>query len=302
MTDATTTRPDAERFIVTCRKIDERARSIAHAIPDVMYTWADVHYAEKGAIGTQVSYSVDLDPDDVERFELAHNLIDLVRIGDHGLGDYLGEQQDPEIPASIEDFLELAGLDPAGTELPAERVYRTGQVLDQGREGACTFFAVTNWLNAYPIPGNYDSAYAQQGYLRTKQVDEWPGTDYSGSSVEAALKVARERGKIDTWTRTRDEAAAERFFKLKSGIVWSMPWTEGMYRADLRGFIRPTGRTVGRHAIYQYSHTRYGTWGMYNSWGLDFGSRGKGWLAKADRPKLRAIGPVEAHLPLQVAA
>ncbi len=41
-----------------------------------------------------------------------------------------------------------------------------------------------------------DNAYAFKVYKRAQQLDEWPGEDYGGSSVNAACKVLRERGFI----------------------------------------------------------------------------------------------------------
>lgn len=303
--NAGTRNPDAERYIVTVRKLPESERSISHGYMDVL-DFEDVHDETSAPIGAQVSWSADLDPDMVEHFERATNLIDLVRISDNGLGALRVTPDADPIRDNLVDLEKIVAeaLDEA-TTLPAEKYYKTGRINDQQREGACTFFAATNFLNAEPIAGDYDSQYAFQGYYRTKEVDPFPGTNYDGSTVGAACKVLLERGKIESRVgNTQDEAVMERYFKGvgRHGLILSMPWLEGMYRPDARGFIRPTGRVVGRHAIYLYGWTRYGSWGLFNSWGRNFGSLGKAWLAAADRPKLRAGGVVEAHAPIQMAA
>jgi hypothetical protein len=61
---------------------------------------------------------------------------------------------------------------------------------DQGSEGACVGFGVSRaqtMLNRV----EYD---ALELYHAAQQVDEWPGDDYDGTSVNAGLKVARDRG------------------------------------------------------------------------------------------------------------
>ncbi|HXG72823.1 MAG TPA: hypothetical protein VNJ04_19685 [Gemmatimonadaceae bacterium] len=63
---------------------------------------------------------------------------------------------------------------------------------NQGREGACTGFAVCralSWLNRE----RYD---AFELYRQAQRQDDWPGEDYSGTSVRAALDVARTRGPV----------------------------------------------------------------------------------------------------------
>lgn len=61
---------------------------------------------------------------------------------------------------------------------------------DQGSEGACVGFGSSRMMSLLNRK-KYD---AQWLYKRAQQFDEWPGTDYEGTSVRAALDVLREEG------------------------------------------------------------------------------------------------------------
>jgi hypothetical protein len=63
---------------------------------------------------------------------------------------------------------------------------------DQGREGACVGFAVCRALSLVNRE-RYDGV---ELYRQAQRQDEWPGEDYSGTSLRAGLDVARERGPI----------------------------------------------------------------------------------------------------------
>lgn len=61
---------------------------------------------------------------------------------------------------------------------------------DQGSEGACVGFAVSR-LQTLANRRVYN---AFSVYYRAKQVDEWPGENYDGTSLRAGLEVIRTEG------------------------------------------------------------------------------------------------------------
>lgn len=300
---------DAERYLVTCHKLPYEERDVAHASP-FMDTYEEVH---PGQVGMQVTYSVDLDEEWVESFRQASNLVDLLKVSDYPLGFVSDREEGSDNPIeqhplathveglNLPDFggtIELAGNDPQ-LRAPVERYWRTGSPLDQGQEGACTGFSATNFLNAEPIMGRLGNDYAFEVYKRAQQLDEWPGEDYDGSSVNAACKVLRERGFIKeyAWARTFDEI--HKWLLYKGGIMLGMDWYEGMYRPDVQGFIRPTGRQTGGHAIFCRGVSKWGSLRLFNSWGDGWGNHGRCWLSKADclwlmrSPSFRAAAAVQ---------
>src|SRR5687767_6414967 len=80
------------------------------------------------------------------------------------------------------------------------RTRRQYQYLDQGREGACTGFGAAKALGQTPIRrADVSNALAQSIYNRAKQLDEWPGEDYEGSSVLGAMQTVKEAGFISAY-------------------------------------------------------------------------------------------------------
>lgn len=142
---------------------------------------------------------------------------------------------------------------------------------------------------------------AYQMYKDCQRNDEWPGENYSGTSVVAACRTMIRDGQIQRAgvTSSFDAMTA---WKLRRGpLMMSLPWFEGCYRTDSRGFIRPTGRKVGGHAILDYGVSRWLTGYLKNSWGLGFGIRGTGYVAAADyRWWMRSGG--RAYTAIQVKA
>jgi len=71
-------------------------------------------------------------------------------------------------------------------------------VLDQGREGACTGFALATVVNYLLRTGNghvqTSEASPRMLYVMAKRYDEWPGEDYEGSSARGAMKGWHKHG------------------------------------------------------------------------------------------------------------
>lgn len=61
---------------------------------------------------------------------------------------------------------------------------------DQGSEGACVGFGISRALTMLNRV-KYDAMWL---YDEAQKVDEWPGEDYDGTSVNAGLKVAKAQG------------------------------------------------------------------------------------------------------------
>jgi hypothetical protein len=68
---------------------------------------------------------------------------------------------------------------------------------DQGQEGACVGFASSRMMTLL----NRERYDGRQLYYHAQRVDEWPGTNYSGTSVRAAMDVLREAGPYDLKSR-----------------------------------------------------------------------------------------------------
>lgn len=171
-----------------------------------------------------------------------------------------------------------------------------GPVLDQGAEGACAGFAAAGEAAASPVRcKGIDDGYARAWYERAKQLDEWPGEDYDGTSINATMKVGRERGLWDSyhWAFGVDEVR----LALKLGpVVIGIPWYESMYETGKGGLVVVEGEQVGGHAILLTGWApRFGrlsrspeVFRWRNSWGPTYGVQGNGYVTAADLARLLA--------------
>lgn len=181
--------------------------------------------------------------------------------------------------------------------------------LDQGREGACVGFSIAHELRAKPkiVPG-VDTALAMRIYKRAQFLDPWPGEQYSGTSVLAGVKAARELGHISEfrWAFGVDDLALA--VSRKGPAILGIPWYRSMYRPTMvqhplmkapAPFIQVGGEIVGGHAILCRGYNRrYRAFVLHNSWGLGWGNGGRAWITYDDMATLLRPGQGEAVIPI----
>lgn len=205
------------------------------------------------------------------------------------------------------------------------KLWTPGPLFDQGREGACVGFAWTGELCAspcpdYTVPQTTGNQYASAYYRRCKQIDEWEGEDYSGTSVLAGAKVGRERGAWESyyWCFNMEDV---RNAVISTGpVVIGVPWYRSMYRTADNGLVtvdKDSG-LAGGHAILltgyhpnlrlnqngRYQYLRAFRW--RNSWGGAYGylntrtgqRNGNGWIAYAQLEELFTMWGTEACIPV----
>jgi len=171
---------------------------------------------------------------------------------------------------------------------PRSYTWRCNINLDQGPDGACTGFAVSHEAAARPkeIQGiTYDTAFAV--YERAKEIDEWPGEDYDGSSVLAAMKAGVEQGWYEEYRWAFGEADLAWAVGHCGPAVLGINWYSDMFDPDENGFVKPTGHVAGGHAILcnGYSYTKR-IYRLHNSWGPNWGIDGHVFITAEDMDKL----------------
>lgn len=185
------------------------------------------------------------------------------------------------------------------------RRWSGGVTLDQGREGACVGFGWTQEFLSSPRPYHAASAvraneYAREFYYRCRQVDEWPGENYDGTSVLAGAQVAVERGLIESyWWCTSIEDVRDAVIEL-GPVVIGIPWYYNMYFTRESGLVEPSGDLVGGHCILIDEYhpgkrlsgeswsERFHGFGWHNSWGDGYGVGGRGFIRYEDLRDLLA--------------
>jgi len=171
---------------------------------------------------------------------------------------------------------------------PRTKIWECGIWLDQGQEGACTGFSVCHEAAAAPVEvQDIINETAFDVYKRAKQIDKWPGEDYEGSSVLAAIKVGKERGWYEEY---RWAFSIEDLVLSVSNLgpaVLGISWHEGMRTPDNTGYIHPTGKKLGGHAILCLGYDLgKDSFLLHNSWGKNWGTSGRCWIKKDDLAKL----------------
>lgn len=184
-----------------------------------------------------------------------------------------------------------------------------GIVLDQGREGACVGFSLTHELAARPKVIIKDAAFALAIYNRAKQIDYWPGENYSGTSVLHGMKAVQEilntNGKplIQEYRWAFGIQDVLKVIGYRGPVVLGINWYTNMYEPDENNFIHADGEIAGGHAILcngvkivkidpslpavasnidaDKSYVK-----LHNSWGADYGINGEAFLSVRDLDKL----------------
>jgi len=175
-------------------------------------------------------------------------------------------------------------------EVRRNKLWRTGQILDQGREGACVGFGWTAEALSTPVAVDLTrvaanvptdpTAFAFHTYNLAKRLDQWEGTDYSGTSVLAGAKAMRSFGLIKEYRWAFNIADVIDGIIHKGPVVLGIQWHKGMYNAP-DGVLTVSGEIVGGHCItavgYKVSSDKInGEEGiiLQNSWGSDWGNNG----------------------------
>jgi hypothetical protein len=184
-------------------------------------------------------------------------------------------------------------IDQLTTQPPRYRNWHTPQErIDQGREGACVGFAWTIELLCSPIVADVPrprTAFAQHIYREAQKIDQWPGTDYEGTSILAGAQILQRLGYIESywWAFGIDQVLSA--ISHIGPVVVGVPWFSGMYDTDPDGRVRVDGTHVGGHAIcltgYHPSHRGHDNTPLIrwrNSWGSQYGKRGNGLIHPND--------------------
>lgn len=177
---------------------------------------------------------------------------------------------------------------PAGTVRRQWRYWDGGWRGNQRRTPQCVAYSGIHWLEIMGRPGIPDPWDLQWLYDECQRRDEWPGSDYDGTSVRACQRVLRMQGitREYVWALTLDEFITA---LLEVGpLQVGMPWYRSMFRVDDEGFVRVEGsRTDLGHAVVADGiNVRRGVVRWQNSYGPHWGRDGRFWTSLDDVERL----------------
>ena len=163
-----------------------------------------------------------------------------------------------------------------------------GRPLDQGQLGSCTGNAAAHLLNTAPFHRPRHRLYYEPAavlfYSQATQIDPFDGQyppEDTGSDGLSVCKAIQALGKI-SWYRHAFGIDQALHALVLSPVITGIPWFDGMFDPDQRGFVWPTGRIVGGHEICvneivpDPSHSGGGYVGFVQSWGTSWGLHGRG--------------------------
>lgn len=195
----------------------------------------------------------------------------------------------PKFDARSLDF-PITGIMRSQQQMPsrASRVWGITEYFDQGTEGACTGFAVAHEAACHPVKvGGVNADIAYQVYRRAQQLDQWPGEDYDGSSVLAAMKAATELGWYSEYRWAFGVAELKQTILNYGPAVLGTFWYSGMFNTDRDGWIHAQGEVMGGHAYLckGYLGAR-DAFVIHNSWGPQWGKSGCALISYSDMDRL----------------
>lgn len=189
-------------------------------------------------------------------------------------------------PVDHRDYLLTSRID-YSTDLPPNYFNRRfGPILDQGTKPFCVAYATSalkTWQE-FREKKTFIDFDEPDFYYKCKTIDGLPeGT--AGTTLRAAMSIAKNLGMKEVRTNSRHKIntywavpvnvedmkrALVQFGPLVGGIMWQDSWRN----TEKYGILPKPDRPVGGHAILIYG---YSTFGLHcrNSWGLDWGYRGR---------------------------
>jgi len=192
-------------------------------------------------------------------------------------------------------------------------LWKTGEILDQGSEGACVGFGWTAEALAGPVQVNLSriegsapklpNNFARYVYREAQKIDEWPGESYDGTSVLAGAKVLARLGILHEyrWAFSVNDIIGT--VMSHGPVVLGINWYQGMYSAP-DGKLEIYGNHVGGHCIivvgYNPNSEKFNnkeTVILQNSWGETWGVSGLAEMKVEDLARLVREGG-EACVPV----
>lgn len=166
----------------------------------------------------------------------------------------------------------------------------------------CVSYAWDHWLEDGPKTHFYENrdadpewmdpdgeelVNAEKLYKECQRNDQWPGTQYRGTSVRAGAKVLEKAGLIKEYRWAWDAQTVADAILTKGPVVVGTRWYEDMFYPDSEGIIEKGGDMAGGHAyVLNGVNLEKGLFRLKNSWGEDWGKNGYAYVPIEDIDEL----------------
>jgi hypothetical protein len=163
------------------------------------------------------------------------------------------------------------------------KTWRRPPAWDQKQTSQCVGFSTVGMIKSQPITSMVPLAARRDAkpdvlYHEAQKIDEWQGAEpsYYGTSCLAGAKVAHHRGWIPGYRWCFGLSDTLRTLSHWAPVLIGINWYDGMFDPDEAGFVKPSGRLAGGHAVelHGIDHRKEYVVGT-NSWGLYWGLKGR---------------------------
>ncbi len=170
-----------------------------------------------------------------------------------------------------------------GKEVPVQRFYKTGTILDQGEKPMCGGYAAYQLLQSEPVPQKVSSPEAI--YRKARALDGLP-PNTSGTTIFAVIEALKKLGCIKDQFFAHTAAQIFDYVASTSPVLIGSHWLEGMDNPNGSGQAKAKGGSTGGHA-YLCHGVDFIAGRVYftNSWGEDWGVNGTFWMSMKEFTK-----------------
>ena len=162
------------------------------------------------------------------------------------------------------------------------------EALNQLETAHCVGFSIADFGINLPTYTKHTNEDGHKFYYLCKIEDKNPLGE-NGSNLRSAAKVMRNLKKIDNYAFASTLAQVKYWLLNKGPLIAGTIWTENMFY-PYNNILSIGGDVVGGHAYLLNEWTKEGFIGIQNSWGDEWGTKGKAYISAIDFEKIFRSG------------